>query len=272
VIEDREFDIWVWDFSREVLSQVTSGPSNDGVPRWMPDGQRLIFLSDRDGPYNLYSVPSDGSGRVERLTISNNDQYSNSVTPDGRWILTCELRSKTGFDILRLPVGVAPERSGSPGTPAASSETVLVSTPSAEYAANISPDGRYFAYQSNESGRFAVYVQPYPDVGQGRWRVSAEGGTAPVWVRNRGELFYLDESNKLMAVPVDTSGPQFRYGKPARVFETAYSGNFYSYDVTPDGQRFLMMKPSELGDRDRVTSMVVVLNWHEELKQRVPTR
>lgn len=272
VIEDHEFDVWIWDIAREVLSRLTSGPSVDYLPRWTPDGRRLIFRSDRDGPFNLYSVPSDGSGQVERLTTSDNDQYPNSVTPDGTTVLTCELRPKTGFDILRFPAVVVPERSGSTLTAAGSAVTTLVSTPSAEYAANISPDGRYFAYQSAESGRFAVYVKPYPNVGQARWQVSMEGGGAPVWARTGGELFYLGESNTLMAVPVETSGAQFRYGKAAKVFETPYSDDFYSYDVTPDGQRFLMMKQSEPGDRSRPTSMVVVLNWLEELKQRVPTR
>jgi serine/threonine-protein kinase len=272
VVEDREFDVWIWDIAREVLSRLTSGPGIDYLPRWTPDGRRLIFLSNRDGPNNLYSVPSGGSGQVERLTTSDNDQYPNSVTPDGTTVLTCELRPKTGFDILRLPVSVAPQRAGSTLTAAGSAVTTLVSSPSAEYVASISPDGRYFAYQSNESGRFAVYVQPYPDVSRGRWRVSVEGGRSPVWARNGRELFYLDESNTLMAVPVETSGAQFRYGRPAKVFETTYSGDFYSYDVTPDGQRFLMMKPSELGDRSRPTSLVVVLNWLDELKRRVPTQ
>ena len=127
--------------------------------------------------------------------------------------------------------------------------TVLVSSSSAEYAANISPDGRYFAYQSDESGGFEVYVKPYPRVGQARWQISMGGGRAPVWARSGGELFYLDGSNRLMAVPVQTSGTQFKSGKPAKLFETAYSSDFYSYDVSPDGQRFLMMKQSEAGDR-----------------------
>jgi hypothetical protein len=148
-----------------------------------------------------------------------------------------------------------------------------VSSPSAEYAANISPDGRYFAYQSAESGgRFAVYVRPYPDVSTGRWQISTEGGRAPVWAQTGRELFYLDESNTLMAVPVQTSGPQFSSGRPAKVFDTKYSGNFYSYDVTPDGLRFLMMKESSAGDRSHPPNMVVVLNWFEELRRRVPTQ
>ena len=270
----QEFDIWVWDFARESLTRLTFGPSFEYLPRWTPDGRRIVFLSDRAGPANLYSVASDGSGPVERLTTSNNTQYPNSITPDGTALLFCELRPKTGFDILRLPVtalqGV--DRATLSDQPL-SVATPLVSTSSSDYAANVSPDGRYFAYQSAESGgRFAIYVQPYPDVSKGRWQISIEGGTAPVWARSGRELFYLDESNTLMAVPVQTSGPQFTFGRPAKVFDTKYSGDFYSYDVTPDGRRFLMMKESSLGDPSHPPSMVVVLNWQEELKRRVPTQ
>jgi Tol biopolymer transport system component len=271
---DREFDIWVWDFVRESLTRLTFGPSWDYLPRWTPDGQRIVFNSDRAGPINMYSVASDGSGPVERLTTSNNTQYPNSITPDGTALIFSELRPKTGFDILRLPVAAlqgADRATLSDERPSVA--TGLVSTSSAEYAANISPDGRYVAYQSAESGgRFAVYVQPYPDVSRGRWQISTEGGTAPVWARSGRELFYLDESNTLMAVPVQTSGPQFSFGRPAKVFDTKYSGTFYSYDVTPDGLRFLMMKERSVGDLSHPPNIVVVLNWHEEFKRRVPTQ
>ena len=164
------------------------------------------------------------------------------------------------------------------GTAAVSDErsseaSTLVASPSAEYAANISPDGRYFAYQSAESGgRFAIYVRPYPDASTGPWQISIDGGTAPVWARTGRELFYLDESNTLMMVPVQTSGPQFSSGRPAKVFDTKYSGNFYSYDVSPDGRRFLMMKESPAGGQNEPRSMVVVLNWFEEVRRRVAAR
>ena len=270
---DQEFDIWVWDLARESKTRLTFGPSFDYLPRWTPDGQRIVFQSDRAGLSNLYSVAFDGSGPVERLTTSNNTQYANSVTPDGTAVLVCELRPKTGFDILRLPVAALQGAGRSTlSNERPSVATPLVSSSAAEYAASISPDGRYFAYQSAESGgRFAVYVQPYPDVSKGRWQISTGGGTAPVWARSGRELFYLDESNTLMAVPVQTSGPQFSFGRPAKVFDTKYSGDFYSYDVTPDGLRFLMMKESGAGDWRQPPNIVVVLNWHEELKRRVPT-
>ena len=272
--EDREFDIWAWDFARASLTRLTFGDSFDYLPRWTPDGQRIVFQSDRHGRPNVYSLASDGSGPVERLTTSNNDQYPNSITPDGTAVLFCELRPKTGFDILRLPI--APRHSA--GMAAMSAEhpsetTSLVTSPSAEYAANISPDGRYIAYQSAESGgRFAVYVRPYPDVSKGRWQISPEAGLMPVWARSGRELFYLDESNTLMVVPVQTSGPQFSSGRPTKVFDRKYSGDFYSYDVTPDGLRFLMMKESDAGDREHRASMVVVLNWLEELRSRMPAQ
>jgi Tol biopolymer transport system component len=223
----------------------------------------VVFQSYRDGPANLYSVASDGSGAVERLTTSNNVHYPNSIAPDGT-VLFAELRPKTGFDILRLPVA-APQAAGiaAPSDRRLSEATLLVASPSPEYAANISPDGRYFAYQSAEyEGRFAVYVRPYPDASKGRWQISTGGGMAPVWAQTGRELFYLDESNTLMAAPVQTSGPQFSAGRPAKVFDTKYYGNFYSYDVTPDGLRFLMIKESNAADRNQA-SIVVVLNWFE---------
>lgn len=274
-IEDGEFDIFVWDFAREALTRLTFGPSFDYIPRWTPDGRRIVFQSNREGPPNLFSVPSDGSGPVERLTTSDHHQYPNSITPDGTTLLFCELRPKTGFDILRLSLPASWAAGTAPTVPDArlSEATSLVTSLHAEYAANISPDGRYFAYQSAESaGRFAVYVQPYPDVSKGRWQISADGGKAPVWARTGRELFYLDESYTLMAVTIQAPGGQFIAGRPVKLFDTKPSGEFYSYDVTPDGRRFLMMKESTAGGREHPPNLVVVLNWQEEMKGRIPTR
>ncbi len=275
-IEDQEFDIWVWDFARESLTRLTYGAAFDFLPRWTPDGRRIVFRSNRMGPPNLFSVASDGSGSIDRLTTSNNDQYPNSFTPDGTALLYCELRPQTGFDILRLPVALSPL--GAVTTVAAAegglpTTSALVSTPFTEYAANISPDGRYFAYQSEQSGgRFAIFVKPYPDASQGLWQISSEGGVAPVWAPSGRELFYLNESNTLMTVPIQTAGRQFTAGRPAKVFNKIYSGDFYSYDVTPDGRRFLMMKEGAGGDRAHPPNMVIVLNWFEELRDRLQTR
>jgi hypothetical protein len=137
-----------------------------------------------------------------------------------------------------------------------------------------SPNGRYLAYQSaaGEPGRSEVYVRPFPDVDSGRWQITTTGGSRPAWARNGRELFYLDASNTLTVVPVRTSGSTFSAGKAAKVFDAKYSTPSppRSYDVSPDGRRFLMLKDSAAGDLNATpVSMVVVEHWFEELKQRV---
>jgi serine/threonine-protein kinase len=267
-IADRGSEISVFDFARGTSTRVTVDRKFAVLPRWAPDGQRIVFQSNHDGPLNLYSVAPDGTGQITRLTNSSNEQYPNSITRDGT-ILFAEPRPTSGFDIFRLPVS-APQGAArtNPADDRLPEATELVSTASHEYAANISPNGRYFAYQAAVSdGRFAVYVRAYPDASRGPWQISTGGGSTPVWAHSGRELFYLDESNTLMAAPVDTLGPQFSVGRPAKVFDTKYWGNFYSYDVTPEG-RFLMLK--DVGQSQ--ASIVVVLNWFEELSRRLPTR
>lgn len=142
-----------------------------------------------------------------------------------------------------------------------------------EFNPEISPDARYIAYQSDESGQLEIYVRPFPHVNDGRWQVSMGGGTRPVWARNGRELFYVDPANTLVAVPVQTSGATFATGNPAKLFEIAYAGGLTSprdYDVAPNGQRFLMIKENVPRDRNATAGMVVVQNWFEELKAKVP--
>jgi Tol biopolymer transport system component len=133
-----------------------------------------------------------------------------------------------------------------------------------------SPDGRWLACVSNESGRYEIYVQPYPGPG-GKWQISTEGGTEPVWNPNGRELFYRS-GNKMIAVDIATQ-PSFAAGKPKVLFEGQYEPTVFTnsnYDASPDGHRFLMLKPSEQ-EQSAPTQINVVLNWFEELKRRVPT-
>ena len=138
--------------------------------------------------------------------------------------------------------------------------------------ADFSPNGRYIAYQLDESGRYEIYVGPFPRVDNGRWQVSMAGGTRPVWARNGRELFYLDASNTLSAVPVSTSGPTISIGIPAKLFDTTYvqPNPARHFDVSADGQQFLMLKAIATGDPNATpVSIVLVEHWFEELKQRV---
>ena len=258
-------DIWIWDFERETLRRLTVDPGSDSLGRWTPDGRRIIFTSDRAGVLNLYSQAADGTGAADRLTTSANQQFPSSVSPDGRLVV--------GFERL----SIAASSHMAPGStwrvrlyPMASPAETLFDGTWAEF----SPNGRYLAYvwAESETGQSEVYVRPFPDVDSGRWQISTTGGTRPAWARNGRELFYLDASNTLTAVPVQTSGSTFSAGKPTKVFDAKYSTPLppRSYDVSADGKRFLMLKANATGDPNATpASMVVVEHWFEELKQRM---
>jgi serine/threonine-protein kinase len=263
-LRDQENDIWIWDIARETLTRLTFDRSVDENPIWTPDGRRIVFASARAGAFNLFAQAADGSGVVERLT-GGADPHAGFVAPDGSGIVGSIIAPRTNGDIVWFPLGA--DRS---------KVVPLVQTMAIEYNPDVSPNGRFLAYQSNESGREEIYVRPFPGVNDGRWQVSTGGGTRPVWARNGRELFYVDLANMLTAVPVETSGSTFTAGNSAKLFEPPYEASLTAprdYDVSPDGQRFLMIKENVGRDENpRRSGLVVVLNWLEELKQRVPTK
>jgi serine/threonine-protein kinase len=171
-----------------------------------------------------------------------------------------EIGSTTGLDIGILPV--AGERRASP----------LVQTPAQESYAQVSPDGRWVVYESNESGRNEIYVRPFPEVDGGRWQVSTGGGTEPRWGRDGRELFYLVAPGRMMSTPIQPgAGATFAPGNARVVFEGQYVEQ--GYDVSPDGQRFLMIKDARpTGEGSAPSQLIVVQHWHEELKRLVPIR
>ena len=250
-------DIWIYHISRGTLTRLTFEGGN--LPLWMPDGKRVTFASSRaGGAENLFWKPADGSGPAEQLTESERLQRPSSWSLDGQVLAFSERHSTTGLDIWVLPL--QGERKPRP----------FLQTQFQEAAAVFSPDGHWLAYTSDESGRPEVYVQPYPGPG-GKWQISTEGGNEPVWVKNGRELFYRD-GNKMMAVPVTTQ-PTFRAGPPTLVFDGQYFRDVAlaaaNYDITRDGQRFLMI---QLGEQQGAPTQInVVLNWFEELKRLVPT-
>ena len=244
-------DVWMLDFARNSSTRLTLDPGMELLPLWTPDGRRIIYSADRSGAMNLYQRNADGSGSIQQLTTGTTDVFANSFTRDGRTILGAELRPNTGYDVMRFAV--------SDGT-----REVVIGTAAEEYYARLSPDERYLAYQATESGRPEIFVRPYPGIDGGRWQVSSEGGIAPTWARDGHELFYLDPANRLMAVTVEATASGFRAGVPHRLFAATYWGNFYSYDVSPGGSRFLMIKENE---SERMKPIVVALNWGEWLNR-----
>ena len=256
-------NVWVYELEREVARRLTDDQGGDqGWPIWSPDGKRVIFNGPTEGMgHNLYWKPVDGSGPAERLTESEYGQQAQSYWAGGNLLVFLESHdpADTGTDIWVLPLeGEAKPRP-------------FLQTTSNEFHPMFSPDGRWLAYVSDESGGYEVYVRPYPGPG-GVTPISTHGGTDPAWAPDGRELFYLEgrsPSTKLMAVSVKTE-PALRVGKPRLLFAGNYMGGSpygRSYDITPDGQRFLMAKQ----EQTEVAQINVVLNWFEELKRLVPT-
>jgi eukaryotic-like serine/threonine-protein kinase len=262
-IRDQANDIWLWDTERTTLRRLTDDPATDIAPVWTSDGQRIIFSSGSAGALNLYWKSADGSGSTERLTTSDDAQTSTSVSPDGTAVLAHtpgSSASKSG--ILRVQLGPTPR-----------TEYLLASTSTVRNPM-VSPDGKWLAYSSDESGPSQIYVRPFPKVNDGWWQVSNSGGTKPLWSRNGRELFYLDTDRYLTSVPID-SGPTFSSRTPIRILQSQYysGANVINYDVAPDGQRFVMIKnPDFSASQAAAASLVVVLNWAEGLKALVPTK
>ena len=263
--QDRESDIWLWDLGRTTLTQATFEPGFDGFPVWTPDGRRVIFTSDRAGGRNLFWQAADGTGAVEQLSESPNTQAPVDVSPDGRRLIFNETFSKTSDDVMQMTLD---------GTRRV---TPLVQSPFAERNGVLSPDGRWLAYEANDSGRFDIYVRPFPEVNSGHWLVSTAGGTRPLWARSGQELFYVSPTGALMRVGVER-GPSWAATTPTLQVKEGYLMDLRfthgrAYDIAPDGQRFLMIKQGSGADQAAAPrSLIVVLNWTEELKRLVPTK
>jgi serine/threonine-protein kinase len=263
--------VWSYGIARGALSPVTvDGRSGFGI--FSPDGKYIVFRSGAaGGEDNLYWRAADGSGDVERLTTSARSQTPGSWSRDGTTLAFVEEGDSTGtgffqFDIWALSIGDRKTRA-------------LINTAANEMTPEFSPDGRWLAYVSNESGRSEVYVQPYPGPGE-RHLISTNGGWQPAWSGSGRELFYVRGGavggggvTTLMSVKIATA-PAFQVGTPETLFESADLVTAWgrSYDVAPDGQRFLLTLNNQATTTLPPAQMIFVQQWLEELKRRVPTQ
>jgi eukaryotic-like serine/threonine-protein kinase len=264
-ITEQESQTWLFDLPRETLTRLTFDGTGNQYPAWTPDGKRIAFQSNREGPLNIFWQLADGSGGLERLTTSEYGSLPWSWSPDGQLLSFSEDNPTTGWDIWVLRMGYTSAGSGQ-----VRKAQPFLRTQFNETSPRFSPDGRWLAYASDESGRYEIYVQPYPGPG-GKWQISTDGGTEPVWNPNGRELFYRS-GDKMMAVEI-ASQPSFTAGKARILFVGQYQpppATYPNYDVSPDGQRFLMLKSVEQGQA-APTQINVVQNWFEELKQKAPT-
>ena len=260
-VNDQEIDIWIWNFARETLTRLTFDPARDVYPTWTPDGLRVAFGSDRDGVVNPFWKAADGTGTVELLVESTNSLEPQSITPDGTRLVIRENHPQRGRDL-----GVLSFDDDGPPTP-------LLATEFHEFNAEISADGHWLAYQSDASGQNEIYVRPFPNIGEGRWQISSDGGTTPLWGPDGRELFYRSASRQLTAVPIEADG-SFNHGNPEIVFEEPYYApdglEGRTYNISPDGKRFLMIKEGAPLSETGLNRVILVQNWLDELKRLVP--
>jgi hypothetical protein len=271
-IRDQGNDIWILNLVGQTLKQLTFGTTNDWFPVWTPDGQRIIFSSARAGVFNLFSQRADNTGVADRLTISPHPQFPTSISRDGKRVIFFENVPNTSLDVEMLRMEDDP--TASTAEPTSKQIEHLVHTRFAEINGELSPDGHWLAYESNDSGQNQIQVRPFPGIESGHWTISTSGGSKPVWARTGQELFYLDSSNAMTAVPIQTS-PTFTFGNPMKLFE----GQYYAaalpgrtYDVSPDSKRFLMIKDPPRTSSSAPVQLVLVLNWTEELSRLVPKK
>jgi serine/threonine-protein kinase len=265
VAYDQNIDIWLWDMAQATLTPLTFDPAVDTSPHWTPDGRRVVFGSNRAGDFNLFSQAADGTGAADRLIESPNVQIPTAVSPDGRLLVFMERSTKIGQAVMALRLD---------GT---HQIFPLVQMPPFDHNNGIvSPDGRWLAYDTNDTGRFEVHVRPFPAVNSGHWQVSTTGGTQPLWARSGQELFYFAADGALMRVAV-AGGSAWTASAPMKVLEARYvvapAGAAYrNYDISADGQRFLMIKAGGSDATAAPSQIVVVHHFDEELRRLVPVK
>ncbi len=260
--EDEATDLWVLDLARGSRSRITFGGLNRYFPVWSPEGSHLAFADGAGATNRLMLAMADGSGQIETLLDRNEREFPTSWSPAGNVLAIYTQHAETNRDLGVLPMDG--DRTPVP----------FLETPFIERAGAFSPDGRWLAYVSDESGLDEVYVRPYPGPGQ-EYVISTSGGKEPVWSRDGRELFFRN-ADQVLVVATDTT-EVFRATAPERLFDGAYQlddsaggiGGVPNYDIAPDGQRFLMVKWDEPSGQD-APEITVVLNWHQELIERVP--
>ena len=253
VWRDNNMDLWIYDLERDVSTRLTFNEGRDDDHVWSPDGEYLAFSSTRDESTNIYKIQADGSGEVERLTtgIARGQEVPMSWSADGRFLAYHYIEPQ-----------------------------VFSNTDANEGQANFSPNGRWIAHYSDESGVSEIYVRPYP-LGPGKRQVSSNGGINPRWSADGRELFYRTNAG-IMVVPVETQGDSFTYGRVELLFRGAFLGGiagvviggeeYVDYDVSVDGQHFVMFPDIAASDEDGSGHVTLVTNWFDELERLVPTQ
>ncbi len=263
VVQSNEDDgsvIWVYDLSGDTTIRQLTFEGNNNNPVWTPDGEWVTFSSDREGPRSIYQKRADGSGLAQRLTTAEEgtSHVPESWSPDGR----LSFRVNTGGQNSVWTLS---------GESGATSE-VFVDLPESNQRGSVfSPDGKWIAYDSDESGRIQIYLQPFPPTGS-KQQITQGRGLWPLWSPDGSQLFFRSTGQQLMAVDIETT-PAVTFGSPKPI-PIRGPGDSRNFDVMPDGERFIAVVPvtvEETEDEEAPAGQInIVLNWFEELKERVP--
>ena len=251
------------------MSRPTVNTFNDGFPIWTPNGRQIVFTSNRGANLGIFLTMADGTGNIMHVySKPGRVVFPECLSSDGKMLLITIATTGGGED---YDIGMLSMEGDSKLNP-------LLDEKYNELQAKISPNGRWMAYTSNQSGHYEVYVRPFPDVDKEQWQVSTSGGDSPLWSPDGRELFYRNDDGVMMVrVKTDAS---FGLKTPKILFEGEYIrsdlrlGSFepHSWDISPDGKRFLMMKQYRAGISQTASPLRIniVLNWFLELKQRFP--
>ena len=254
-------DLWLYDLDRGIPTRFTTDPKHEGTPVWSPDGTMLYFSSDRNGTFKIFRRPSNGAGNDEMVLEDSVDVFPSSISPDGKFLMYTRLAEKTGSDQWILPLAAAP------GGPKAKPYPFL-EEPGQAGNAKFSPDGHWVTYNSNESGQVQTYAVPFPGPG-GKIQITANGGGMPRWRKDGREIFYTSTDRELTAVEVSARNGTLEVGQPRKLFtgiitSTTGRSSGVTYDVSPDGQKFLVFDD---GANDTTQPLTLVQNWTAMLRK-----
>jgi serine/threonine-protein kinase len=254
-------DIWLKDIERDTVSRLTSLPGDNNLEVWTPDGKSIVFEAFGSDAPGMYWIRADGSGEPQRLTDGKPRQIPGSFSPDGNRLAY----SQSSNEIWTAPV------EGDRDHPILGKAELFLRSPYSAYGPVFSPDGRWVAYMSNETGNIEVYVRPFPGPG-GRQQISTGGGRSPIWSRNGQELFFLSADRRIMVAKYAVNGDSFSANKPQvwsdqRLLELPVP----VYDLAPDGKRVAgILYADGTSEAKPLTHLTVLLNFSDELKRRVP--
>ena len=261
-------DIWVKELDRDSPSRLSFLPGRNDNPVWTPDGRHIVFRSTNPAASGLYGIRSDGSSEAKRLTEGKQGESPGSFSPDGKRLAIVQTGDGSQADIFTMPAETD-SGIGTFGLRLGKAELFL-GTPFRETNPRFSPDGRWLAYISNESGKSEVYVRPFPGPG-GKWQISTGPGSAPRWSRDGRELLYLGQRGDVMAVSYTAQNGAFAAGKPRVWSEARLSLLSATYDIAPDGKRLaaIALGQSEVGRLPR-PQLTFLLNFIDELRRKAP--